>query len=84
MVDGCLSYYINVVSGVSHDSVHGSMLFSLYSSEQLLFSILENKLYGFTGRPLHFGCCGGSPLDRVAVAESLNRDINRFSELCGI
>ena len=45
MVNGCRSKVVNVVSGVSQDSVLGPVLFLLYTSE--LFYILENKLIGY-------------------------------------
>ena len=45
MVDGCRSKLVNVVSGVPQGSVLGSLVFLLYTSE--LFSILENKLFGY-------------------------------------
>ena len=46
MVDGCRSKLVNVVSGVAQVSVLGTLLFLLYTLE--LFSILENKLIGYT------------------------------------
>ena len=45
MVDGCQRKMINVVSGVTHGSVLGPLLFFLYTSE--LFSTLENKRIGY-------------------------------------
>ena len=50
MVDGCQSKLVNVVSGVQPGSVLGTLLFLLYTSE--LFSILENRLIGYTDTPL--------------------------------
>ena len=47
MVDGFSSKLVNVVSGVPQGSVLGLLLFLLYKSE--IFSILENKLIGYTG-----------------------------------
>ena len=46
VVDGCRSKLVNVVSGVPQGNVLGPQLFLLYTAE--LFSILENKLYGYT------------------------------------
>ena len=46
MVDGCRSKLVNVVSGVPQGSVLGQLLYLLYTSD--LFSVLENKLIGYT------------------------------------
>ena len=45
IVDGCQCKLVDVVSGVSHGSVLGPLLFLLNTSE--LFSILKNKLIGY-------------------------------------
>ena len=76
VVDGCRSKLVNVVSGVPQRSVLGPKLFLLYTAD--LFSIVENNLYGYAD---------GSTLvavvlslgERVAVSESMNRDLNRVS-----
>ena len=61
--------------------LQGSILyrrcFSRYTSE--LFSILENKLYGYDSDST-LVLVVPSPFDRVAVAKSLNRDLNIVSE----
>ena len=80
MVDGCLSNLVNVGLGVSLSSVL-EPLFLLYTSE--LFSTPENKLYGYADDSILFVVMP-SPLDRVAVAESMNRDLNEASELCDL
>ena len=59
-------------------SVLGPLLFLLYTSE--LFSILENKLIGADDSTLM--AVVPSPGVRVAVAESLIRDLGRVSEWC--
>ena len=76
-MDGCLSKLVNVVSGVLQSSVLGPLLFLLYTSE--LFSILENKLIGYADDSTLMAVVP-SPGVRVAVAESLFRDLGRVSE----
>ena len=79
MVDGCRSKLVNVVSGVPQESVLGPQLFLLYTAE--LSSIVENKLYGYAeDSTLVAGV--PSPGERVAVSESMNRDLNRVSVWC--
>ena len=81
MVDGCRSKLINVVSGVPQDSVLGRLLFLLYTSE--LFSILENKLIGYADDSTLIAVVP-SLGPRVAVAESLSRDLVKVSEWCDL
>ena len=81
MVDGCRSKLANVVSGVQQGSVFGPLLFLLYTSE--LFSILENKLIGYADNST-FIAVVPYPGVRVAVAESLIRDLGRVSEWCDL
>ena len=81
IVDGCRSKLLNVVSGVPQGSVLGPLLFLLYTSE--LFSILENKLIGYAGDSTLMAVVS-SPGVRVAVAESLIRDLGRVSEWCDL
>ena len=57
------------------------LLYLLYSSE--LFSILENKLIGYADDPTLMAVVS-SPGVRVAVAESLLRDLGRVSEWCDL
>ena len=78
MVDGCRSKLVNVVSGVPQGSVLGPLLFRLYTS--VLFSILENKLIGYAVDSTSLKSVVPSPGVRVAVAESLIRDLDRVSE----
>ena len=77
MVDGCQSKLVNVASGVQQVSVMGPLLFLLYTSE--LFSILENKLIGYADDSTLMAVVP-SPGIRVAVAESVIRDLGRISE----
>ena len=81
MVDGCQSKLVNVVSGVPQGSVLGPLLFLLYTSE--LFSFLENKLIGYADDSTLMAVVP-SPGVRVAVAESLIRDLGRVSEWCDL
>ena len=62
-------------------SVLGSLLFLLYTSE--LFSILENKLIGYADDSTLMAVVP-SPGVRVAVEESLIRDLGRVSEWCDL
>ena len=72
---------VNVVSGVLQGSVLGPLLFLLYTSE--LFSILENKLIGYADDSTLLAVVP-SPCLRVAVAESLSRDLVKVSEWCDL
>ena len=81
MVDACQSKLVNVVSGVPQGSILGQLLFLLYTSE--LFSVLENKLIGYADDSTLMAVVP-SPGVRVAVAESLIRDLGRVSEWCDL
>ena len=81
MVDGCRSKLVNMVSGVPQGSVLGPQLFLLYTAE--LFSIVENKLYGYADDST-LVAVASSPGERVAVSESMNRDLNRVSVWCNL
>ena len=70
MVDGCRSKLVNVVSGVPQGNVLGPFLFLLYTSE--LFSILENKLFGYVDDSTLMAVVPSSGV-RVAVAEKERR-----------
>ena len=81
MVNGCRSILVNIVSGVSQGSVLGPLLFLLYTSE--LYSIFENKLIGYADDSTLIAVVP-SPGLRVAVAESLCRDLMNVSEWCDL
>ena len=81
MVNGCRSKLVNVVVGVPQGSVLGPVLFLLYTSE--FFSILDNKLIGYADDSTLMAVVP-SPGVRVAVAESLIRDLGRVSEWCDL
>ena len=59
----------------------GPQLFLLYTAE--LFSIVENMLYGYTDDSALVAVVP-SPGERVAVSESMNRDLNRVSVTCNL
>ena len=65
------------MSGVPQGSVLGPVLFLLSTSE--LFSVLENKLIGYADDSTLIAVVP-SPWLRVAVAESLSRDLVKVSE----
>ena len=81
VVDGCRSKLANVVSGVPQGSVLGPLLFILCTSG--LFSILEIKLIGYADDSTLMAVVP-PPGVRVALAESLGRDLGRISEWCDL
>ena len=81
MLDGCRSKLINVVSGVPQGSVLGPLLFFLYTSEH--FSNLENKLISYADDSTLMAVLP-FPGVRVAVADSLIRDLGTVSEWCDL
>ena len=69
------------MSGVPLGGNLGPLLFLLFTSE--LFSILENKLIEYADDSTLMAVMP-SPGVRVAVAESLIRDLGRVSEWCDL
>ena len=81
MVDGCRSKLVNVVSGVPQGSVLGP--FIVPPVHFGAFYILENKLIGYADDSTLMAVVP-SPGARVALAESLIRDLGRVSEWCDL
>ena len=81
MVDGCRSKLVNTVSLVLQGSVLGQLLFLLYTTE--LFFIFKNKLIGYADDSTLMAVVPSTGV-RVAVAESLIRDLGRVSEWCDL
>ena len=79
VADGCRSKLVNVVSGEPQGSVLGPQLFLLYTAER--FSVVENNLYGYVDDSTMVAVVP-SPGERVAVSESMNRDLNWVSVWC--
>ena len=69
------------MSGVLQGSVLGAQLFLSHTAE--LFSIVENKLYGYADDST-LVTVAPSPGERVAVSESMNSDLNRVSVWCNL
>ena len=80
-VDGYRSKLVDVVSGMPQGSVLGPLSFLLHTSE--LFCILENKLIGYADNSTLMAVVP-SPVARVTVAESLNRDLVRVNVWCDL
>ena len=64
VLDGCQNNLVNVVSGVPRESIWSPLFFILYNRK--LFSILENKQYGFADA-LTLVAGLPSQFDRLAV-----------------
>ena len=62
-------------------NILGPQLFLFYTAE--LFSIEENKLYGYADYSTLVAVMP-SPGERVVVSESMNRDLNRVSVWCNL
>ena len=80
-VDVCRSKLFNVVSAVPQGIVLGPLLFLLYTSE--LIFILENKLFDYADDSTLIAVVP-SPGLRVAVAESMSRDLAKVNEWCDL
>ena len=82
VVDSCRSKPVGMVSGVLLGSGFCLQLFLLYTAD--ILSILVNKLFGYADYSTLVAIVL-SPCEKVAVTESMNRDLNRVSiryDLC--
>ena len=78
MVDGAVSEWIPIISGVPQGSVLSPLLFVLYTSE--MFRLVENRLFAYADDSTLLAVVS-KPADRPAVAASLN-DLARIQEWC--
>ncbi len=67
------------ISGVPQGSVLGSLFLILYISE--LFNIVHNDLYGYADDSTLVSVIDSSA-DRLTIAQSLDKDLERISEWC--
>ena len=79
VVDGQFSELKNVVSGVPQGSVLGPLLFIIYTHD--MWSGLENDLVAYADDATLVAVVP-SPDMRAAVADSLNRDLEKISAWC--
>ena len=80
-MDVCRSKLVNLVLGVPQGSVLDPQLFLLYTVE--LFSIVENKLYGYVDDSTLVAVVP-SPAQRIDATESINRNLIRVSVWCDL
>ena len=77
VVDGAASEWIPIISGVPQVCVLGPLLCILYKSE--MFKLVENRLFAYADdSTLLAVVC--KPVDRPAVAASLDWDLARIQE----
>ena len=81
VMDGYLCKLVNVVSRVPQGSVLGPLLLLLYTAEG--FSVVKNRHYGYADDSTLVPVVP-SPGERVAVSESMNRDLKRVSVWCNM
>ena len=78
-VDSSFSHFKPVLSGVPQGSVLGPLLFILYTAD--MWHNLENQLLAYADDATLYASIT-FPIDRVSVAESLNRDIAMIESWC--
>ena len=78
-VDSSFSHFKPVLSGVPQGSVLGPLLFILYTAD--MWHNLENKLIAYADDATLYASIN-SHIDRVSVADSLNRDISKIESWC--
>ena len=81
MVDGCRSKLVTWCQGCLREVFLGLLLFLLYTAE--LFSVVKNKLYGYADDSTLVAVVP-SPGERVAVSDTMNRDLYRVSVWCNL
>ena len=79
VVDGSVSSWVKIVSGVPQDSVLGPILFILYTSG--LFTITENKFVGYADDSTLVAVIP-KPSDRPRVEASILRDLRAVRRWC--
>jgi len=78
-VDGYLSSFVDVVSGVPQGSVLGPLLFIIYTAD--LFSVVSNLLVGYADDATLVSVAQ-SPANRIEISNSLQCDVDKICDWC--
>ena len=78
-MDGNVSKSVGVILRMVQDSVLGSLLFILHTSE--LFHLVENQIVGYADDTRIYAFIP-RPLSSSQVMESLNRDLAAINSWC--
>ena len=78
-LDGKVSASVDVVLGMSQESVLGPLLFILYTFELLLF--VQNHTVGYADDTTIYAALP-TPLSRLQVTESLNQNLATINWWC--